>query len=75
VFISRLEFIQFEDWLSLGIKGLKLVPGRGRKLIVSDTYTVILERIENLLEEESRQLNYVLVALEDEFALTMCKKL
>jgi transposase len=63
-----------QNWLSLGITGLKLVPGRGRKLKVAETNTVVLDRIENLLEEESRQLNHVLVALENEFAIIMCKK-
>ena len=63
-----------QNWLTLGIEGLKLVKGRGRKLKVSDTDTIILNRIENLLEEESRQLNHVLATLEQEFAITMCKK-
>jgi len=46
----------------------------GRKLKVSETDTLILNRIENLLEQESRQLNHILVALEEEFAVSMCKK-
>ena len=63
-----------QNWSSSGIEGLKLVPGRGRKLKVAETDTVILNRIENLLEQESRQLNHILVALEEEFTITMCKK-
>jgi transposase len=63
-----------QNWLSLGIDGLKLVHGRGRKRKVAETDTVILNRIENLLEQESRHLNHILVALEEEFAIRMCKK-
>lgn len=63
-----------QNWISSGIKGLKLVAGRGRKLKVADTDTIILDRIENLLEEESQQLNHVLTALDQEFKITMCKK-
>ena len=63
-----------QNWSSSGIDGLKLVAGRGRKQKVADTDTIILDRIENLLEEESRQLNHVLAVLENEFAITMCKK-
>jgi transposase len=63
-----------QNWLSFGIDGLKLVKGRGRKLKVADTDTIILDRIESLLEEESQQLNHVLAALEQEFAIIMCKK-
>ena len=63
-----------QNWSSSGIEGLKLVPGCGRKLKVTDTDTLILNRIENLLEQELRQLNHILVALEEEFAVIMCKK-
>jgi transposase len=63
-----------QNWISLGINGLKLVPGRGRKPKIAETDKVILDRIENLLEEESRQLNHVLATIEQEFAIVMCKK-
>ena len=63
-----------QNWSSSGIEGLKLVPGRGRKPKVAETDTLILSKIENLLEQESRQLNHILVALEEDFAVTMCKK-
>jgi len=63
-----------QNWISLGINGLKLVPGRGRKPKIAETDKVILDRIENLLEEESRQLNHVLATIEQEFAIIMCKK-
>ena len=63
-----------QNWSSSGIEGLKLVLGRGRKPKVAETDTLILSRIENLLEQESRQLNHILVALEEDFAVTMCKK-
>lgn len=63
-----------QNWLSLGINGLKLVSGRGRKPKIAETDKVILDRIENLLEEESRQLNHVLATIEQEFAIVMCKK-
>ena len=58
----------------MGINGLKLVSGSGRKPKVAETDKVILDRIENLLEEESRQLNHILATLEQEFAVIMCKK-
>ena len=48
-----------QNWLSSGINGLKLVSGRGRKPKIAETDKVILDRIENLLEEESRQLKHV----------------
>ena len=63
-----------QNWSSSGIEGLKLVPGRGRKPKVAETDTLILSRIENLLEQESRQLNHILVALEEDFAVAICKK-
>ena len=63
-----------QNWSSSGIKGLELVSGRGRKPKIAETNKVVLDRIENLLEEESRHLNHVLVTLEQEFAITMCKK-
>jgi len=64
-----------QNWSSSGIEGLKLVPGGGRKPKVAETDTLILNRIENFLEQESRQLNHILVALEEAFAVTMCKKI
>lgn len=63
-----------QNWSSSGIEGLKLVPGRGRKPKVAATDTLVLNRIEHLLEQESRQLNHILVALEEDFSITMCKK-
>lgn len=63
-----------QKWQALGIEGLKLAKGRGRKPKIRDADTVVLDRIENLLEEESRQLKHVLVVLEQEFAISMCKK-
>ena len=63
-----------QNWSSSGIEGLKLVPGRGRKPKVAETDTLILSRIENLSEQESRQLNHILVALEEDFAVAICKK-
>ena len=63
-----------QNWSSSGIEGLKLVLGRGRKPKVAETDTLILSRIENLLEQESRQLNHILVALEEDFAVAICKK-
>lgn len=63
-----------QNWLSLGINGLKLVSGCGHKPKIAETDKVVLDRIENLLEEESRQLNHVLATIEKEFAIVMCKK-
>jgi transposase len=63
-----------QKWSLSGIEGLKLVPGRGRKPKVAETDTLVFNRIENLLAQESRQLNHILVALEEEFAVSMCKK-
>jgi hypothetical protein len=63
-----------QNWSSSCIEGIKLVPSLGRKLKAAETDMLILNRIENLLEQESRQLNHILVALDEKFALTMCEK-
>lgn len=66
--------VWLKKWSAKGLTGLDLAPGRGRKPKVAQTDTVILDRIENLLAEESQQINHILVVLEEEYAITMCKK-
>jgi transposase len=60
----------FDSWAKMGINSLAIQPGRGVKTRLKGLDTVIAEQ----LKEHNRNLKEVLVYLEEQHNIVICKK-